>query len=691
MSVIDRELNEQQRTAVLHMEGPCMVLAGAGSGKTRVLTRRLVNLIDHGYPANSILAITFTNKAANEMKARVSAIIPDFAGQWVQTFHAACYRILRSDIHFLGYNRNFTIVDDTDSKAVVRTLLREENDYETKPEELTYLFKQVKNSLTEPEAYFNRMGLPGFIIERNLRLFRLYNTRLKGLNALDFEDLINKCIELFADYPEVLNKYQQWFKFIMIDEYQDTNYAQYVWAKLLADVHKNIFVVGDPDQSIYSWRGAEPYNIIRFLTDYPDAKVIKLEHNYRSYQNILAAANAVIANNQNREEKMLYSNRGPGDKITLFTAADSYKEAEFIANTIQENVRFKGRQYGDCAVFYRTNAQSRLLEEALLLKGIPYQIIGAHRFYDRKEVKDIVAYLRLACNNNDILSFRRVINTPRRGIGEKTVEKIEEYARKNGLPIMEVLAEPQMIPGINKKMVITLQEFFGIIAFLQTLAESEGQLREILEHAMDITGYIEDLKRSSPLEAETRIENLYELRSLAVEFEKEGGGSLEDFLAHIALQQETDNIDLSDSVLLMTYHGAKGLEFPVVFMTGLEEGVFPSYRSESLEDIEEERRLCYVGITRAMDKLYMTNAVIRLLYGYERNNSPSRFLMEIPEELLSTSRGIDLREGDKVFHRRFGIGTVTALQENDEIAIIEFVSAGQKMLRLDIAPLEKID
>lgn len=693
---ISRGLNEQQKEAVMHREGPVMVLAGAGSGKTRVLTRRIANLINSGVSPHSIMAITFTNKAAQEMRSRVAAMLPDYTGQWIQTFHSTCYRILRMDITELGYKPNFTILDDSEAKGMVKEILKEEQDYETRPEELLYLFKQVKNSLTEPEKFFNNLSMPDFLKERDYRIFRLYNSRLRELNALDFEDLIILCIKLFKEHPAILEKYQQWFKYILIDEYQDTNYAQYMWARLLAARHQNIFVVGDPDQSVYSWRGAEPYNIKRFLHDYPQSCLIKLEQNYRSTGNILAAANAVIQNNEAREDKNLYSDKGEGDKITYFCAGDSFQEARFVADSIGQLVDREGRAYGNCAVFYRTHAQSRILEEALLRKYIPYRIVGAHRFYERKEIKDIVAYLKLACNNDDQLSFERIINTPRRGIGDKTIEKIKNAALQMEVPILEVLADPKNIPGVNKKTADKIQDFYGMIRFFADLTESGASLRDVLDNVMQMSGYIEELQKTNPAEAAGRIENLQELRSLAVEFEKEGGAGLEDFLAQIVLVQDGNEVDYADSVVLMTYHGAKGLEFPVVFMTGMEEGVFPSYRSEGPEELEEERRLCYVGITRAQEKLYLTNAVTRLLYGYERSNPPSRFLKEIPEELLASPHenkfvGGSMESGELVVHPRFGVGRISSLDSEEGIAVVDFERAGTKVLRLDIARLEKLN
>lgn len=687
-------LNPQQLDAVLHIDGPCMVLAGAGSGKTRVLTSRIGYLLDNGVAPDSILAITFTNKAAQEMRARVAQLIPDYSGHWIQTFHAACYRILRMDIDRLGYDRSFAILDEGEGKTLIKELLKDEQDFETKPEELLYAIKQAKNSLLDPAAHFANLSKPQGIRDYYYRIYRRYSLRLKEYNAVDFEDLIILCIKLFREFPDVLEKYQNWFRYIMVDEFQDTNYAQYVWTKLLAAKHRNIFIVGDPDQSIYSWRGAEPGNVKKFLRDFPDCKVVKLEKNYRSTPEIIAAANAIIGNNADREDKELFTENSQGEKIIYFCAGDSFQEAQFVASTIADLVDREGRKYHDCAVFYRTHAQSRIIEEALLRKYISYRIVGARRFYDRKEIRDIVAYLKLVCNRNDRLSFRRIINTPRRGIGDKTIEKLEEQALQQGVPILEVLPAAGSIAGISKKMASMLEDFYGMITFFGNLNESGASVREVLDQVIELSGYVEDLKKNNQAEAQTRIENLQELGSLAVEAAREGIENLEDFLARIALVQDTDELDYTDAVVLMTFHGAKGLEFPAVFMTGMEEGVFPSYRTETIADMEEERRLCYVGITRAKERLYLTNAVSRMLYGYERNYPPSRFIQEIPPELLASPHekkrvGGPLFEGDTVIHRKFGVGVVLKLTE-DDLAIIDFERAGTRMLRLDMAPLEKI-
>ncbi len=688
-------LNEGQSQAVTHFNGPCMVLAGAGSGKTRVLTRRIANLVNRGVDPQNILAITFTNKAAGEMRARVGALIHNFTGSWIQTFHAACYKILKMEIDHLGYNRNFSILDEMETKALVKDLLKEEEDFESKPEEYLYKIKFIKNSLLDAEKYFADLPIPFAHQEKYKRIFRLYHSRMQELNALDFEDLIGLCIKLFKEHPLILTKYQNRFRYILIDEYQDTNYAQYLWAHYLAKQTQNIFVVGDPDQSIYSWRGAEPYNINRFKQDYPDCNVIKLELNYRSTPQILTAANSVINNNPSREPKTLYTSNDEGDKIINYCARDSYQEAQFIAETISDLVDREGKKYNDHAVFYRTHAQSRILEEALLRQYIPYKIVGARRFYDRKEIKDIIAYLKLACNFNDHLSFRRVINTPRRGIGDKTIEKIEQFALQEGKAVLDILGDPQLVPGLSRRMAENLENFYGMIHFIAELSISGAPLKEIMDHLFASSGYMEYLHQQNLADVHSRIENLHELRSIAIEFQKEGGESLEDFLAQVALVQDADDTDYNDAVMLMTFHGAKGLEFPVVFMTGMEEGVFPSYRVETPEEMEEERRLCYVGITRAQEKLFFTNCVSRLLFGYEKNNPPSRFIQEIPEDLIAYPHQkkiikSKLEEGDTVIHKKFGIGVVKKLKEEEELAVVDFERAGTRMLRLDIAPLEKI-
>lgn len=697
-------LNPAQKEAVTHVNGPCLVLAGAGSGKTRVLTRRVAYLVDQGTSPYEILAITFTNKAAQEMKERVMDMIPNFNGQWIRTFHSASYLILRMEIERLGYRRDFTILDEGEQRTLIKESLQEANNYDLKPEAVGYMIKQAKNSLKNPERFLSDVKGPPHIRELYVKVYWLYQARLRELNALDFEDLIGLTIELFQECPDVLAQFQERFKYVMIDEYQDTNYAQFVWANLLAGGNRNLFVVGDPDQSIYSWRGAEPYNIERFLDEYPEAKTIKLEKNYRSTQHILDAANAIIQNNSGRLKKNLYTDNGGGEKLMHFCAANHLQEADFVAQYIKQLMRGKGYKYKDFAIFYRTHAQSRVFEEALNRLVIPYRIVGAMKFYQRKEIKDILAYLKLVANPSDRMSFRRAVNVPRRGVGDATIKKIEDMATEEHIPVIEVLGKLSEIKGINSKVKEALQNFYGMIKFLQSLAP-DVLLGELLEETIRLSGYVEDLKKNNPLEAEERTENLQELQSLIKEFEKEEKKDLVDFLTEVALLQETDETDYSDTVMMMTYHGAKGLEFPVVFMTGMEEGIFPSYRAETLDEMEEERRLCYVGLTRARERLVLSRAVYRILYGNERSNMPSRFVKEIPEKLFapytieagkisrpfqaSENKLQNLEVGDTVLHNKFGRGIVTSVSGED-IAVIDFETLGTKTLNITVAPLIKM-
>ncbi len=697
-------LNQEQKEAVLHVDGPCLVLAGAGSGKTRVLTTRLAYLCHTGVRPGNILAITFTNKAAREMKERVARLLPGFSGQWIQTFHAACYRILRQEIDRLGYGRDFSIIDEGEQKTLVKESLQDLNEYRVKPEIIAYFIGQAKNSLASEREDLGSHIVPEKLRELYQKAFRLYQARLKTMNCLDFDDLILLTIRLFRENEDVLAKYREKFKYVMIDEYQDTNYAQYVLSHTLAREHRNLFIVGDPDQSIYSWRGAEPENIKRFLRDYPEAKIVKLETNYRSTKVILDAANAVIRHNRERDEKVLKTDNAVGEKISYFQALDGHAEAEFVANTIIELVG-QGYRYRDMAIFYRTHAQSRYLEDVLRKRLIPYYIVGARSFYQRKEIKDVLAYLKLACNPHDGVSFRRVINFPRRGIGEATLKKIEEFAISSGIPVLETLADPSHIPGVSRRMATALENFYGLIKFVQALGEN-GPILDVVEQLLEASGYVEEIYRRDPLGAEERIENLKELKSVALEFDRTRGGDLREFLAEVSLVQDTDTEDVSDAVALMTFHSAKGLEFPVVFMTGMEEGIFPSVKAETHREIEEERRLCYVGITRARERLFLSSAASRVLWGYEMRNLPSRFLGEIPMELFSSQpgtastqvetgwdneTGLDLMPGDVVQHRKFGQGVVIDVLEDGEIAVVDFFTAGTKMLRTDIAPMVKLE
>ncbi len=686
------KLNEQQKEAALHKDGPCLVLAGAGSGKTRVLTQRIEHLIEEGISPHSILAITFTNKAAREMRNRLEHIGGHDRSWWIQTFHAASNRILRMDIDKLGFDRSFTILDDTESKGLVKNMVKEAGDVESNPDQLHYLIKQAKNDPAGPERFFMNQALRSSLKERYLSYYRQYHNRMKHINCLDFEDLIVLTIRLFKECPEVLEKYRNWFRYIMIDEYQDTNHAQYLWASLLSGRDRNIFIVGDPDQSIYSWRGADPGNIRRFREDYPDARVIKLENNYRSTKRILQAANAIIRNNEQRDDKNLRTDNPDGHQLRYFCAANGFQEADFIADTIRDLVKKEEYRYGDFAIFFRTHVQSRILEESLLGRGLPYQIVGGTRFYQRKEIKDILAYLRLAFNPHDLVSFRRVINVPRRGVGEKTMARLSEYAEQENLPILEALAYVENISGIGKKTAGPVLEFYGLISFYKNLAEAGMPVSDMIQQVAETSGYLAELAKSEH-DYETRLENIEEMMSLAIEFERESEGGLEEFLAGVALFQDTDEDGRENSVSLMTMHGAKGLEFPVVFISGLEEGLFPSYRIESPEEMEEERRLCYVAITRARERLYLSSAMYRVIYGSERFGQPSRFLKEIPgdlfEDKMEVSSSGELSAGDRVRHNKFGEGVVLEI-EDDSIITVEFDVTGVKQLRLEYARLTKM-
>lgn len=682
-----------------------MVLAGAGSGKTSVLTRRIAYLIDNGVKENSILAITFTNKAAQEMRSRVADLIPGFSGQWIQTFHAACYRILRMDIWYLGYDKNFTIIDDTDAKSALKQILKQKADYEVKPEELLHYIKRAKFSMQDLETFYQQQDLSPYKKESFLEYHRLYQAQLKSFNALDFEDMIVLTLELFRKYPEVLEKYQNWFTYIMIDEYQDTNYAQYLLAKLLAEKYHNIFAVGDPDQAIYSWRGAEPYNVRRFLKDYPEAERIKLEVNYRSVGNILKAANAVIHYNTDREEKNLVSVQGDGELLHLYCALDSFQEANYIVQNIEELMQKEGRHYQDFAIFYRGHAQSRQIEKALQFAGIPYQIVGAKRFFERKEIKDLVAYLRLISNLGDLFSLSRVVNIPKRGVGEKTLERIRTVAEEQGVSPVEIMAEPEQLGRVSKKVQEAMEEFCSMITFLHSMSQAGETVTNLIDQVLKMSGYIAFLyeTKEPQMDIESRVENIQEFCSLALEYDNQEGEGLEDFLAQISLVQDSDEQEATDMVTLMTFHGAKGLEFPVVFMTGMEEGVFPSYRVETEEQMAEERRICYVGITRAREKLFLTHTLNRLLYGSEHSYPPSRFLKEIPQELFAAPAkeapsaenrkplsAAELAPGDWVEHRKFGRGMILDIVEEGHLKV-DFGPRGVKILIAGMAPLTKLD
>lgn len=659
------KLNAQQRKAVESVSGPLLIMAGAGSGKTRVLTHRIAYLIATRKAAPwSILAITFTNKAAREMQERVSALVgPQGSDIWVSTFHSMCVRILRRDISRIGFSSNFTILDSGDQLSVIKSCMKDLN-IDTKkfePKAVQAAISNAKNELLSPEKFERRIGdyFDGIVA----KVYTMYQKKLKANNSLDFDDLIMTTIDLFVQEPEVLDFYQNKFQYIHVDEYQDTNRAQYMLCKMLADKHKRICVVGDSDQSIYRWRGADIGNILDFEKDYPDAETILLEQNYRSTGNILQAANRVIANNAGRKPKNLWTDKQAGHKIRLYQADSEHEEGYFIAGQINKNIA-AGRRYSDHAILYRTNAQSRVIEEILIKSDIPYQIVGGIKFYDRKEIKDILAYLRLVSNPDDDISFARVVNVPKRGIGDTTVERLAEAAGRFGVSMFAMLENVHMLE-INAKARNSLSSFRDMIDNLHRMLDYLS-VTELTEEVLNRTGYREELKRENTIEAHARLENIDEFLSVTLDFEKRNEDkSLVAFLTDLALIADIDSMNDdpeeagNNGIVLMTMHSAKGLEFPVVFIVGMEEGVFPHTRALSdNEELEEERRLAYVGITRAEEELYLTCARMRTLFGRSQMNAPSRFLSEIPAELiepmhLDGSRGYGFGSGGSG-ERRFG-------------------------------------
>lgn len=650
-------LNKEQREAVEATEGPLLIMAGAGSGKTRVLTHRIGYLIAQRKAAPwNILAITFTNKAAREMQERVTQLIgPSGRDIWVSTFHSMCVRILRKDIERIGYTSSFTILDATDQQSVVRSCLKQLN-LDPKvhnPRAILGAISNAKNELLTAAQYEYAEG--DYFTQIVAKVYKEYENKLRVNNALDFDDLIMKTIELFQAEPDVLTFYQQKFQYVHVDEYQDTNRAQYLLCKMIAEQHHNICVVGDSDQSIYRWRGADIRNILTFEKDYPEVKTILLEQNYRSTANILNAANEVIKNNRGRKPKRLWTSAGEGQKLRVFQAGSEHEEGYFIAKEINNN-RAQGITFGDHAILYRTNAQSRVIEEVLIKSDIPYQIIGGVRFYERMEIKDILAYLRLISNPNDDTSFERIINVPKRGIGNVTLDKIVERATADGDSLFSVLYSlDEMELGARARS--ALLEFKEMIENLHQMADYLS-VTELVEQVLELTQYRVALEAEGSLEATARVENIEELLSVTQDFERknEDDRSLLAFLTDLALIADIDALDdeeeesddgdgvkKSNAVTLMTLHSAKGLEFPVVFIAGMEEGVFPHSRTfEDEEELEEERRLAYVGITRAEQKLYLTCATRRMLFGRTTSNAPSRFLREIPDEVkedMSPDRG----------------------------------------------------
>lgn len=679
-----KNLNEEQKKAVTHENGPLLILAGAGSGKTRVLTRRIAYLIEEcGINPWSILALTFTNKAAKEMRERVDALLGgDSESIWVSTFHSVCVRILRRFIEAIGYDRKFTIYDTDDTKAVMKNVLKELNIDNKKFPERSFLaaISKAKNNLISAERF---SAVSGYGMEKDLykKVYAEYEKRMKSNNALDFDDLLVKTVELFEKNEDVLDYYRRRFRYILVDEYQDTNYVQFRLLKLLAnhinedgELERNLCVVGDDDQSIYKFRGADIYNILNFENEYPGAKVIKLEENYRSTGNILEAANGVIRNNSERKDKRLWTEKGSGASITSTRYTDGYREAEGIASIINKTVEAGKAGYSDIAVLYRTNAQSRTVEEKLIFNSIPYKLIGGVNFYGRREIKDILAYFRAINNIDDDVQVRRILNVPRRGIGAATEEKIAEYAAENGMSFFEAARRVEYIPGLARSKA-KVESFVSFIEAKRRAFSEEGiSISKEAEELISEIGYIDELAAENTDEAQARIENIEELISKIVSFEKENEELLEDetvlekFLSDVSLVADIDMVeDGAETVTLMTLHAAKGLEFPIVFICGMEEGLFPSYMSLSSGDdgeLEEERRLCYVGITRAKEKLYLSYAGKRILRGTEQYNRPSRFLDEIPPHLVSENgeRGSEIRNetvgrnGDFSSERRFSGG-----------------------------------
>lgn len=645
MSIYDT-LNEPQREAVYHTDGPLLILAGAGSGKTRVLTHRIAYLIEErGINPWNILAITFTNKAAGEMRQRVDNLV-GFGSEsiWVSTFHSMCVRILRRFIDRLGYENRFTIYDTDDQKTLMKEVCRK-TDIDTKQFKermLLSVISSAKNELISPEEFELRAG--GDFGQRKIaKVYREYEAQMRANNALDFDDLLVRTVQLLETQPDVLENYQERFRYIMVDEYQDTNTVQFKLVSLLAGKYRNLCVVGDDDQSIYKFRGANIRNILDFEKEFPDAKVIKLEQNYRSTENILNAANSVIRNNKGRKDKTLWTDNGEGEKIALRQFDNGYEEAEFIAEDIRQEVREEGSAYNDFAVLYRTNAQSRLFEEKFVAMNIPYKIVGGVNFYARREIKDLLAYLKTVDNGQDDLAVRRIINVPKRGIGLTTINRVQEAADARGIGFYEALLAPDLISGVGRSA-SKLDSFAALIEYFKGQAERES-ISDLLNEIIEKTGYVESLDGDDPEDTAARIENIDELISKATAYEedcadREEPATLSGFLEEVALVADIDSLDENqDYVVLMTLHSAKGLEFPHVYLAGMEDGLFPSYMTiDDPEELEEERRLCYVGITRAERELTLTCARSRMIRGDVQYNKMSRFIREIPTELLDTGQ-----------------------------------------------------
>ncbi|MBC7333164.1 MAG: DNA helicase PcrA [Actinobacteria bacterium] len=751
---LEKHLNPQQLKAVKETENPLLVIAGAGSGKTRVLTYKIAYLIgEKNVDPFSILAITFTNRAANEMKRRVVQLVGKVGElMWVSTFHSFCARILRYEIHNLGIPRNFVIYDSEDQLSLISSCLKELNlDIKRfSPRAIQAVISDAKNKLIDHQTFSKKAY--DYFEKVVAEVYPLYQEKLLKASALDFDDLLMFTVDLLRLFPEVRQKYQEKFKYILVDEFQDTNLAQNEIVLILSEKHRRVCVVGDDDQSIYSWRGAEIRNIISFDMKFPDTVVIKLEQNYRSTQNILNAANAIIKNNENRKEKKLWTSNPSGEPVSKYVAVDEKDEVRFVVEKIREYMEKRGKRYRDFAIFYRTNAQSRAVEEFLIRENIPYKIYGGLRFYDRKEIKDMLAYLRLISNPKDVISLTRIVNVPSRKIGEKTISIIEKFAQKNRMTFCEAFYRHTEIPGLSEEAKKRIDKFIDLISELRNYAMEHG-VDELLQEIWKRTGYMRELELENTIDAMNRIENLKELLTVTKEYENRvffeshpnnkdeigklgresermddasSGGDeirgsglamLNRFLEEVSLLTDIDNYDeSSDSLVLMTLHNAKGLEFPVVFIIGMEEGIFPHSRSmNSIEELEEERRLCYVGITRAKEKVFLTSALSHSIYGDTTFRTVSRFIKEIPENLLLDENKVstlnkkkkdatgypekdrsgrikeieDYSEGDLIEHKIWGTGEVVKVKNlgsDCEIDVI-FDSVGLKHLLVSYAPI----
>lgn len=739
-------LNTEQRKAATHVDGPLLILAGAGSGKTATMTHRIAYLIEQGVSPYQILAVTFTNKAAGEMRERVEKLVGTCPGMWIMTFHAMSLRILREHCEAVGYQRNFVVYDMVDQKTLIKNIMKEQN-IDTKLYPQAYLSaaisKQKENDVS-PQAYLETEG-DNFRSKVIYRVYRAYQDQLKRNNAMDFDDLLVNALHVLRDNPDILADYQHRFRYILVDEYQDTNHIQYEIIRLLAKAHQNLCVVGDDDQCIYQWRGADISNILDFEKDFPDAKVIKLEQNYRSYGNILAAAHSVIRNNRGRKSKKLWTDKEAGDKIVYRRCDSDKEEAYYIAQEI-DLLKTRARTYDDFAILYRTNAQSRLFEDALKKRGIPYQILSGFSFYERKETKDMICYMRLVVNPADDLALKRIINEPKRGIGAVTLGKLEALAHVHELSLLDILSQEEISYSLPAKAQSAVHDMVGVIRLCSQEKENL-RVSDIYDQLLVKSGYLKALEAEDTPEAESRIENLLDFKSFIYDYEKEKAdagekATLEAFLEKVATDGDADKMEEgTGKVTLMTMHSAKGLEFPVVFLPGLEDGLFPGHRAMDNESgMEEERRLCYVGMTRAREKLILTGAAYRVLYGRGEYTRESTFLRELDKSLLDAagdtvftasrrtnnhlgvdtgspdgfsqpafrpypaydplkyakqavrentrSSGKNFAVGDQVRHGKFGPGLV--LEVDDKTVTVMFDSVGRKKLAKDVAPIEKL-